>query len=180
MTYQQKLAISILLAAASMPITLLASRPAHAQDATSGEVFGGVKDDVGNPLVGIDVMLVDASHGFRATSTTGRNGTFRFPRVANADYVISIGTAAGQRVERNVHVTAGTVQTFDFGVAHGENGTADTITVNERIATSTSKNHLSAETGLNIDVDALYSRVPVRRDISSAAMLAPGVTAADR
>src|SRR3546814_19696780 len=59
----------------------------------SGEIFGKVLDDSGNPVAGIDVVLSDDSRGFKATSTTGSDGVFRFARLGNGDYVATVGDA---------------------------------------------------------------------------------------
>src|SRR3546814_9476384 len=82
----------------------------------SGEIFGKVLDDSGNPVAGIDVVLSDDSRGFKATSTTGSDGVFRFARLGNGDYVATVGDAM-----RAVRVTAGTVQTLSFTVTGGAN-----------------------------------------------------------
>src|SRR3546814_371740 len=67
-------------------------------------------------FAGIDVVLSDDSRGFKATSTTGSDGVFRFARLGNGDYVATVGDAM-----RAVRVTAGTVQTLSFTVTGGAN-----------------------------------------------------------
>ncbi|MDP1696806.1 MAG: TonB-dependent receptor [Xanthomonadaceae bacterium] len=155
-------------------VALLAPQQARAQDATSGEIFGKVLDDSGNPVAGVDVVLSDDSRGFRATSTTGSDGVFRFARLANGDYVATLGDAT-----RTVRVSAGTVQTLAFTVGSANAKTLEQVVVTGQAATSTSKDYYSQESGINIDIDNLLTRVPVPRNIFSAALLAPGTTAGD-
>jgi len=181
--HRNKLALAIsTLLAASAPmallttagIALLAPQQARAQDATSGEIFGRVNDDSGTPVAGVDVVLTDDSRGFRATSTTGSDGVFRFARLANGDYVATVGDAT-----RNVRVSAGTVQTLTFTIGSANAKTLEQVVVTGLAATSTAKDYYSQESGINIDIDNLLTRVPVPRNITDAALLAPGVTRAD-
>jgi len=183
-THRNKLALAIsTLLAASAPmallttagIALLAPQQARAQDATSGEIFGRVNDDSGSPVAGIDVVLSDDSRGFRATSTTGSDGVFRFARLANGNYIATVGDAT-----RTVRVSAGTVQTLTFTLAGAANAkTLEQVVVTGQAATSTSKDYYSQESGINIDIDNLLTRVPVPRNIFSAALLAPGTMGGD-
>ncbi|MDP2186673.1 MAG: carboxypeptidase regulatory-like domain-containing protein [Xanthomonadales bacterium] len=180
---QLALAISTLLAASApmallttAGVALLAPQQTRAQDATSGEIFGRVNDDSGNPVAGVDVVLTDDSRGFRATSTTGSDGVFRFGRLANGDYKATVGDAT-----RDVRVSAGTVQTLTFTVSGDSNATRlAQVVVTGQAATSTAKDYYSQESGINIDIDQLLTRVPVPRNIMDAALLAPGVTQGDR
>src|SRR3546814_20485002 len=118
--HRNKLALAIsTLLAASAPMALLTTagvalltpQQVRAQDATSGEIFGKVLDDSGNPVAGIDVVLSDDSRGFKATSTTGSDGVFRFARLGNGDYVATVGDAM-----RAGRVTACPVQPLSFPV----------------------------------------------------------------
>lgn len=181
--HRNKLALAIsTLLAASAPMALLTTagvalltpQQARAQDATSGEIFGKVLDDSGNPVAGIDVVLSDDSRGFRATSTTGSDGVFRFARLGNGDYVATVGDAT-----RAVRVSAGTVQTLAFTVGAANAKTLEQVVVTGQAATSTAKDYYSQESGINIDIDNLYTRVPLPRDIVDASLLAPGATGGD-
>jgi len=179
---QLALAISTLLAASApmallttAGVALLAPQQVRAQDATSGEIFGRVNDGAGSPVAGIEVVLTETSRGFRAASTTGSDGVFRFGRLANGDYKATVGDAT-----RDVRVSAGTVQTLTFTVSGDANATTLAQVVVTGIAsTSTSKDYFSQESGINIDIDNLYRRVPLPRNIISAALLAPGATGGD-
>jgi len=183
-THRNKLALAIsTLLAASAPmallttagVALLAPQQVRAQDATSGEIFGRVNDDSGNPVAGIDVVLTESSRGFRATSTTGSDGVFRFGRLANGDYMATVGDAT-----RAVRVSAGTVQTLGFTITGDANAkTLEQVVVVGQAATSTSKDYYSQESGINIDIDQVYSRVPLSRNITDAALLAPGTSRGD-
>src|SRR3546814_2407705 len=81
---------------------------------------------------------------------------------------------------RAVRVTAGTVQTLSFTVTGGANAkTLEQVVVTGQAATSTAKDFYSQESGINIDIDAVYSRVPLSRNITDAALLAPGTSRGD-
>lgn len=166
---------------AATALNLLSPQVAKAQDATTGEIFGRVVDTGGAPVANVTVDLNDASRGLRITSTTGSDGVFRFGRLPLGDYVASVSTSSGERVERSLRVTAGTVQTLTFTVASASAGakTLDQVVVTGIAATSTAKDFFSQESGINIDIDNLYQRVPLGRNAVSAALLAPGATAGD-
>lgn len=166
---------------ATTALGLFASQAARAQDATTGEIFGQVVDAAGAPVAGVTVDLNDASRGFRVTSTTGNDGVFRFGRLSLGDYVASVSTPSGERAERMLRVTAGTVQTLTFTMSSAAAGakTLDKVVVTGIAATSTAKDFFSQESGINIDIDNLYQRVPLDRNPISAALLAPGTSAGD-
>lgn len=179
--------LSGLLAAASplaVAITagLLASSaftPVQAQDFTTGEIVGTVSDQTGRPVSGIAVTLTDPATGFTATSTTGSDGRYRFPRLRIATYTARV-EADGKTFEDQIRVQAGTVQSLDFVVPTSADTVAlEAIEVTGVFATSTRKDPLGQEGGIVVDTDDLVARVPLGRNITDIALLAPGVSQGD-
>lgn len=160
-------------------LTSAVSTPAYSQDFTTGEIIGTVRDQAGAPVADITVTLTDASTGFTATSTTGSDGVFRFPRLRIANYTASV-EARGKALEETIRVQAGTVQSLAFTVPTATDATSlDAIEVVGVLATSTRKDPLGQEGGIVVDTDDLVARVPLARNITDIALLAPGVTRGD-
>ncbi len=161
-------------------LTSTALTPAFAQDYTTGELVGTVKDRAGNPVAGIVVTLTDEKTGFQATSTTGKDGVFRFPRLRIATYTASVKTSSGELKEK-VRVQAGTVRTLTFTIATGKEAGAqlEEIRVIGQAVSLTRKDPLGQEGGIVVDVDDLVARIPVPRNITDVALLAPGVARGD-
>ncbi|MDA3935229.1 MAG: carboxypeptidase regulatory-like domain-containing protein [Gammaproteobacteria bacterium] len=151
--------------------------PAHAQDFTTGQILGTVKDNNGDPVRDITVFLRNPQTGYESQSTTDDDGVFRFSRLPIANYTASVETQ-GQSAEETIRVQAGTVQSINF-VVSTEVVALDQMQVTAIRAISTRKNPLSQEGGITVDTDDLVARVPLGRDITDIALLAPGAVPGD-
>jgi Carboxypeptidase regulatory-like domain/TonB-dependent Receptor Plug Domain len=153
-------------------LSATALTPAFAQDLTTGEMVGTVKDGSGATVSGVTVTLTDASRGFTATSISGSDGRWRFARLQIATYTASI-SYNGKTQSEVIRVQAGSVRGVDFVV---NTGSEDAIIVTAQRTTSTTKDYLGQEGGIVVDMDDLIERVPVPRDITAVTLLAPGTT----
>ncbi len=153
-------------------LSATALTPAYAQDLTTGEMVGTVTDQAGNAVAGVVVTLTDPARGFTATSTSGSDGRWRFARLQIATYTASM-SYNGQDQSEILRIQAGSVRGIDFVVS---SGSEDAIVVTAERVTSTTKDYLGQEGGITVDMDDLIERVPVPRNITAVALLAPGVT----
>jgi Carboxypeptidase regulatory-like domain len=150
--------------------------PAYAQELTSGEILGTVTDNAGNAVSGVTVTLTDDVRGFSARSTTRSDGGFIFSRLQIANYTATI-TYKGAKQSETVRVQAGSVRGIDFVVSTG--ATEEAIVVTAQRTTSTRKDYLGQEGGIVVDTDDLVARVPLPRNITAVALLAPGASQGD-
>lgn len=179
----------ILALSASVPMAtmagLLASTAmapaALAQDFTSGQLIGTVRDTNGEPVQGITVTLANEQTGFRATSTTDSGGNYNFARLPIATYTVTVDAPAGVDPTETIQVPAGSVQRLAFTVATSAAAAAELeeIIVTGSRVTSTRKDFLGQEGGIVVNTDDLVARVPLARNITDIAVLAPGATQGD-
>ncbi len=96
----------------------LASLFAYSQ--TNGSLAGTVSDSTGAAIPNATVIAAGAG-GKQLTATTGDNGTYRIPAVANGFYTVSI-TADGfkKQVVSNVKVDVGLPATVDAQLSVGD------------------------------------------------------------
>ncbi len=154
------------LAAIAVSTILGLSATAQAAGAT-GTVVGGI---YGVPAQGYTVTISNTAIGFSRQVTVDTNGTFRFPQLAIGQYELTI-TKDGQLAgKQNVRVTVGGTANAKFDLAN---------TDVERIAVTGARvsavDLTSADSGLTIG-EVEFDRLPVGRDITSIALLAPGTT----
>jgi outer membrane receptor protein involved in Fe transport len=145
---------------------------ASAQDYTSGTLSGTVVDSNGQAVSGAQVTVKSTAQGFTRTVATDSNGQFRVPLIAQGAYSVAI-TKEGFRPtsDGSLGVRAGAESSYNFTLAAvGES-------VDEVVITATANPQLDfsqTTTGLAIDVEDLQKQVPIGRNITSLALLAPG------
>ncbi len=164
---------------------LLAPTQAAAQNLVQGAVSGTVETQTGAPVAGATVTLQSVSQGFTRTYTTGANGQFRAVALPTGDYTVTVASAGNAPLTDTVTVGSGGTSSFVFtvGSASGAivpDGDAtqvdDIVVVGVRRAVSEFD---ATTTGLTVNVEQLSANIPLARDASSVALLAPGVTASD-
>lgn len=156
------------ISAAICAIAFSLSTAAFAQG-TDGSVRGTVQGASNNTIV----QVVSEARGTTRSESTQTDGSFDIGGLAPGSYQV--------RVLQNGNV----VDTLDINVSLGQ---ATTVTlgtsasvIQEIIATArriTALDTSIAESGLVIDTDVLLE-MPVRRDLTSVALLAPGASAGD-
>ena len=146
--------------------TILGMSGAASAAGSTGTVIGAIS---GVPASGYTVTIKNPSIGFSREIQVDASGSFRFPQLAIGDYEIVVtknGTLAGQQ---KVRVTVGGTANarFDLGAPSGV----------ERIEVTGARvsavDLTSADSGLTIG-EVEFDRLPVGRDITSVALLAPG------
>lgn len=166
------LALSTAFAGGAMTLGATAS----AQDATSGALTGSVSDTSGNPISGATVTVTSNDRGFTRTATTSATGSYRVPQLPTGTYTVSI-SAGGFDGVSNENIRISLSSTADYSATLVAAGSGDEVVVSGQAQSISAFD--ANTTGLTVDVGELSARIPVQRDISSVAILAPGTAQTD-
>lgn len=155
--------------AAVMAVCLagMASAPLYAQN-----VNGSL---VGRAEPGSQVTATNPSTGFTRTVTADADGSYRLPLLPIGSYTVQAsknGAAVGEPVR--AAVSLGNATTVNLVAAAGTGDATNLATVQVVGAVISPIDVTSTESATNITADQI-ERIPVERDVSSVALLAPGV-----
>ncbi|WP_175597122.1 TonB-dependent receptor [Peristeroidobacter soli] len=157
--------------AGALATTLIATTPAAFAQSTGGSVFGQATS-------GDTVIVEGEGTGFRREIPVGADGSYRVPALSPGRYKVTLRHQDGTTVIRDgVLVSAGTgtpvsfVATTNAGSAQMENIVVTAVRVNPIDVSS-------VESVTVLSADQL-SKIPVLRDLTSAALLAPGAVRGD-
>lgn len=146
---------------------------AMAQD---GSVVGRLVAEGGESLDGITVTARNPETGFARSVTADASGSYRIPLLPVGNYVLEVSKDGGAPTKvGDVTVNLGNATTVNVPVSGISTLGAITVTaprVINRVDVS------STETATNVTREEL-SRLPVDQNISSVALLAPGVVKGD-
>lgn len=145
--------------------------PAFAASSSNGSIVGSVS---GADASGVTVTVKNNATGFQREIQLDSSGNFRFPQLAIGDYELLISKSGEVLNTRPVRVTIGSTANAQFEIGGGA-GVERIAVVGARISAV----DLSAsDSGLTIG-EAEFDRLPVGRDITSIALLAPGTVKGD-
>ena len=136
----------------------------QAQTNTAGAVTG-------RAVAGDTITITNPSTGFNRTITVDSSGSYRFSQLPTGQYQISRNGAA----PRSVTVNVGSAATVDF--ASGDATTLDTVTVVG--AGAINPIDVSSVESTTILTAEQINKIPVARDTTSVALLAPGTVRGD-
>lgn len=146
---------------------------AHGQTNTSGAVFGEASS-------GEKITIENPGTGFRRDVTVATNGAYRVPALQPGLYRVTLTRADGTTVVRDnvqVNVGTGTSVNFDNAPVGGSDATnLDAITVT---ATAVNPIDVSSVESTTILTAQQLAKIPVPRDVTSVALLAPGTVKGD-
>jgi len=170
MLTKSKLAVAVRHALAASATALIVSGPAAYAQSTGGSVFGQAAS-------GDTVIVEGEGTGFRREISVGSDGSYRVPALSPGRYRITLRHADGTTaVREGVLVSAGTGTPVIFVTA------ADgTLQMENIVVTGVRVNPIdvsSVESVTVLSADQL-SKIPVLRDLTSAALLAPGAVRGD-
>ncbi|WP_416305595.1 TonB-dependent receptor [Neptunicella sp. SCSIO 80796] len=148
---------------------VLSSGAALAADNTSGTIQGTVATATANTYQKYHVEIANPTTGFKKSISISENGDYRLPKLNAGLYTVRIFEGDTVKLERNVNV-----EISRDTVVNLKNDVERIAVTGRNIYLDTS----SAEAGLNISAESL-AKIPVPRDVTSVAMLAPGVTLGD-
>lgn len=151
----------------------LSSTPVFAADDTKGVMVGEVLDNSG-VVSGATVTITDEARGTTRTAVTDAAGDYQFPALNTGSYTVKVeknGTVISER--QGVVVSLGDKTVVNFG------GRAmDEIVVTGSAMTTMDTS--SAVKDFVVNTEELLSKVPVARDLTSVASLAPTAVGSDR
>ena len=152
----------------SLAISLGVAGLATAQSNAAGAIHGhAAQGDV--------VVIEKAATGYRREITVGADGGFRAPQTPSGSYRVTLRRADGStRVRERVAVSVGTGTQVDF--TQDETTTLDAVTV--RAGTINPVDVSSVESATVLSAQQIAS-IPVARDATSVALLAPGTVRGD-
>ncbi|HYC96940.1 TonB-dependent receptor [Brevundimonas sp.] len=164
---------------AAPALTLMTPSVAIAQNLTQGAVAGTVANQAGTPVSGASVTLTSVSQGFSRSFTTDASGGFRAVALPQGQYEVVVNAPGYNSLTDTVSVGSGGTAslTLTLGAAEGNATQIDeVVVVGVRRAVSEFD---ATTTGLTVNVEELSRNIPIARDASAVALLAPGVTASD-
>ena len=149
--------------------------PVLAQSA-SGNVFG-------QAAAGSTVVVENPATGFRREVAVPADGAFRIPALQPGNYRVTVRDASGGTRVRDVVVNAGVGTSIDFAApAGGGDVTADSNsldTVRVRGVRAVNPIDVSSVESTTILTSEQIARIPVPRDTTAVALLAPGTVRGD-
>ncbi len=161
--------------AAPLAITAVATAIptlASAQDYTSGTLSGTVSDASGVAVSGATVTVKSNAQGFTRDLTTDASGQFRAPLIPAGAYTVTIVKEGFQSTsDGSLAVRAGGEAAYNFTLNSTD------AAVSEVVVTATANPQLDfsqTTTGLTVDIETLQKQVPIGRNVTSVALLAPG------
>ncbi len=131
----------------------------YAQSNTNGSISGQAE-------AGDTVIVTNEATGFSREITTDANGNFRLSQLPIGTYIVKRGDES-----REVSVSIGTSSSVSFTAQQ-----LDTIEVRARVINPIDVTSVESATVLS---EAQIDRLPVPRDITNIALLAPGTTQGD-
>jgi hypothetical protein len=152
---------------------ILSAPPAWAQATSTSSVTGQVTDQQNAAIPGAEVKLIDTATTSTLTTTTNEAGRYIFINVSPGIYDITISRSGFARAKvMGQKAEIGSTLTINVALEIGA-----TTTVVEVLATAGAELQTSnAAVGTTLNNDALIHLPNLGRDVSTLAVLQPGVT----
>ena len=134
----------------------------------------------GQAAAGDEITLVNPQTGFSRSITVGADGQYRFPSLPLGTYTVTRRGSDGTTATRETRVSVGTSANVDF-VRAATASAADATTLDGITVTATAVNPIdvSSVESTTILTAEQIARIPVPRDATSVALLAPGTVRGD-
>ncbi|WP_199611367.1 TonB-dependent receptor [Flocculibacter collagenilyticus] len=162
--------VTALAVAASLSIIT----PSHAASNTQGGLVGQAVNDVGQIISQASVTVRNLDTGLTRTVTTDDKGIYRFPLLPAGDYeVFAEKQSLGESNHQKVKIRIGQNASLNLSFSDEE------IEVIEIAGGSITMIDTKSSESVMIMDSATIERLPVARDVTSVALLAPGVTQGD-
>ena len=161
-------------------ISSLISLEVFAQSNTVGYLYGDVSDVGGGAITNCNVTAVNTDVGTKRTIATTGSGSFRIPSLSIGRYTVTAncdGYNAATLEDLRVSVGSGTNASMAVSnTGSTETETLDSMTViGGRISTI----DISSNESTTIFSEETLDRIPVARNFTAVALLAPGTTVGD-
>jgi len=153
----------------------LGATPAWSQATSSTTVTGTVTDQQNAAIPGVEVRLVDVSTGTTRTTTTNDTGRYIFVNVPSGTFNVTFSKAGfSQSRAMGQEAVVGSTLTVNTTMEVGATTTTVEVTASKGADLVTS----NASVGTTITGDAILALPNLGRDVSTLAVLQPGVTPA--
>jgi hypothetical protein len=158
--------------ALSLALGICFSPTLYAQSNTSGAIFGQAG-------AGSTVQIQNPATGFSRSITVGNDGAYRFSALPTGSYNVTYtGTDGATATREGVNVNVGTGTPVNFTAGRGEAAsTLDTVQV--RATSAVNPIDVSSVESTTILTAEQIAKIPVARDATSVALLAPGTVRGD-
>lgn len=165
---------------AAPAVVMLTPSTAMAQDFTTGSLNGVVRDTSGQVVPNASVVVTQNGRQQSRTLTTDAQGRFRATQLPVGSYTVAIsGAGVSPYTDSSVNVALGSSADFEFTVARAGDATAtvsDVVVVGTR---SAGIDFNRTTTGLTVDVQETFDRVPTQRNLAAIQLLAPSTSQGD-
>ncbi len=131
----------------------------------------------GRAASGDTVVIENPGTGFRREIGVGADGSFRVSSLPPGTYRVTARRADGSTQTRTVAVSIGTGTSVDFAAAPADATTLEAIEV---IGTAINPIDVSSVESTTVFTSERIAKIPVPRDITNVALLAPGTTKGDQ
>ncbi|HEY9253586.1 MAG TPA: TonB-dependent receptor [Stenotrophomonas sp.] len=157
--------------ALSLALGICFSPTLYAQSNTAGAIFGQAG-------AGSTVQIQNPATGFSRSITVGNDGAYRFSALPTGSYNVTYTGSDGTSTTREgVNVNVGTGTSVNFGAGRGDAATLDTVQV--RATSAVNPIDVSSVESTTILTAEQIAKIPVARDATSVALLAPGTVRGD-
>jgi outer membrane receptor for ferrienterochelin and colicin len=159
--------------ALTVALGLCFSSAVQAQSNTAGAVFGQAS-------AGDTVLVENASTGFRREISVGNDGTYRASALPTGTYRVTLKRSDGSSaVRENVTVNVGTGTSVNFAAAAPANDGTATLEAVQVTGAFVNPIDVSSVESTTILTAEQIAKIPVPRDVTSVALLAPGTVKGD-
>jgi len=158
--------------ALSLALGICFSPTLYAQSNTAGAIFGQAG-------AGSTVQIQNPATGFSRSITVGNDGAYRFSALPTGSYNVTYtGTDGTSATREGVNVNVGTGTSVNFAATRGDAAsTLDTVQV--RASGAVNPIDVSSVESTTILTAEQIAKIPVARDATSVALLAPGTVRGD-
>jgi hypothetical protein len=154
-------------------LAILSAPPAWSQATTTSTVTGQVTDPQNAAIPGVEVKLIDTATGATQTAITNEAGRFIFVNVNNGTFNLTFSkTGFSQSRVTNQQVDVGSTVTINAALQVG----ATTTTVEVVASAAAELVTTNAQVGTTLNSEQLLSLPNMGRDVSTLAVLQPGVS----
>jgi len=146
---------------------------AHAQE-TTGSIIGIITSQDGATMPGVTVTIDNDATGFERTTVSNAAGEFKFVALKPAKYGLAATLGGFQTYQRNIDVGLGRTVKNDFVMALGAVTDVIEVTGEAPLVDVT-----STTSGITVNTDRLNANVPIGREVTQIALMAPGTVGSD-
>jgi len=167
---------------AAPSLTLLTPTVAIAQDFTTGTLSGTVTDTSGAPVAGATITVTQRGRSQSRALTTDAAGRFRAAQIPVGRYTVEISADGYDAYsDANVAVTIGSPADYRFTIGRA-GASSDATSIDDVVVVGTRSPTIDfnqTTTGITVDVQETFDRIPTQRNLAAVQLLAPSASQGD-